>query len=39
LAQGPEEKQGLAGRRVGFIVASLRFSGQPGAGPLRGADA
>src|SRR6266851_4651671 len=33
LAQGPDEKQGLAGRRVGFIAASFPFGCGPTMGP------
>src|SRR5207302_6695274 len=33
LAQGPEEKHGLAGRRVGFIAPSLPREARPARGP------
>src|SRR3984893_4303899 len=33
LAQGPEEKHGLAGRRVGCIVPSLPQKARPARGP------
>src|SRR5437016_5024436 len=38
LAQGPEEKHGLAGRRVGFIVPSLPRKLGPCVGRVRTAD-
>ena len=38
LAQGPDEKHGLAGRRVGFIAPSFRLP-FPESGRLQGADA